>query len=418
MRGRIKRDLDHARGNVCAILLLLLYLFNYMSLEKLKTPGELASIRKEFGENGRKLVFTNGCFDLLHVGHVRYLAEARTLGDALLVAVNGDTSVSALKGPTRPINSELERAEVLASLECVSYVTIFRTMRVTGLIEEIRPQVYAKGGDYTVESLDAEERTALQRRLGARSGFWRWCRGNRPLPSSKNGKAENRGDRVGEGVELPGDPGGDPARGGRGGDGRGDFRCGKRRNSGTGARVRRPGGICGAGAVPDEDGAGKRGACRVAAEGGRGGIGGARRLYADGEGAAARRFSGPDHQYPSVAAPGVSRARCLDTGAARRGDGNGGARCIMWTAGWTPALSSRRGACRSCRGILRRRSTRVSNWRSTRSTRRWWRGSRGRDLSRTRSGNSFGPGRTESCENRVAWFSAGPRTWDGSAFST
>ena len=76
-----------------------------MSLEKLKTVPELAAISAEFAARGRKLVFTNGCFDLLHPGHVRYLAQARALGDALLVALNGDTSVRALKGPTRPINS-------------------------------------------------------------------------------------------------------------------------------------------------------------------------------------------------------------------------------------------------------------------------------------------------------------------------
>jgi rfaE bifunctional protein nucleotidyltransferase chain/domain len=133
-----------------------------MSLEKLKTAKELALIRDELDAQGRKLVFTNGVFDLLHVGHVRYLEQARSLGHALVVAVNGDASVRALKGPTRPINAEQDRAEVLAALECVSYVTIFPETRVTGLVETIRPQVYAKGGDYTVESLDPGERAALE----------------------------------------------------------------------------------------------------------------------------------------------------------------------------------------------------------------------------------------------------------------
>jgi len=132
-----------------------------MSLEKLKTAGELALIRDELGAEGRKLVFTNGVFDLLHVGHVRYLQEARRLGDALLVAVNGDASVRALKGPARPINGERDRAEVLAALECVSYVTIFQGVRATELLATVRPQVYAKGGDYTIESLNPEERGAL-----------------------------------------------------------------------------------------------------------------------------------------------------------------------------------------------------------------------------------------------------------------
>jgi len=133
-----------------------------MSLEKLKTAKELAIIRDELGARGGKLVFTNGVFDLLHVGHVRYLQQARMLGDALVVAVNGDASVRALKGPTRPINGERDRAEVLAALECVSYVTIFAAVRVTEVVETVRPQVYVKGGDYTVESLDAGERGALE----------------------------------------------------------------------------------------------------------------------------------------------------------------------------------------------------------------------------------------------------------------
>ncbi len=133
-----------------------------MSLEKLKSVSELAHISAQFAAAGRRLVFTNGCFDLLHPGHVRYLQQARALGDALLVALNGDVSVRALKGPARPINNEHDRAEVLAALECVDYVTIFHTERITDLARTIRPQIYAKGGDYTVESLDPGERGALQ----------------------------------------------------------------------------------------------------------------------------------------------------------------------------------------------------------------------------------------------------------------
>jgi rfaE bifunctional protein nucleotidyltransferase chain/domain len=129
---------------------------------KLKTPQELATLRDSFAAAGKRLVFTNGCFDLLHVGHVRYLQAARALGDALLVAVNGDDSVRALKGPTRPINNEEDRAELLGALGCVDYLVIFHSERVTELIRAIRPQVYAKGGDYTVESLDPGERGALE----------------------------------------------------------------------------------------------------------------------------------------------------------------------------------------------------------------------------------------------------------------
>ena len=133
-----------------------------MSLEKLKTPEELASISERMGAEKRKLVFTNGCFDLLHAGHVRYLQQARGLGDALVVALNGDASVRALKGRARPINEERDRAEVLSALACVDYVTIFQSERVTDLVQTIRPQVYAKGGDYTVDSLDGGERAALE----------------------------------------------------------------------------------------------------------------------------------------------------------------------------------------------------------------------------------------------------------------
>jgi rfaE bifunctional protein nucleotidyltransferase chain/domain len=129
---------------------------------KLKTAQEMAAVRNALDVAGRRLVFTNGCFDLLHVGHVRYLQAARVLGDALLVAVNGDDSVRALKGPARPINGEQDRAEVLAALACVDYLVIFHTERVTEVLRAIRPHIYAKGGDYTVESLDPGEYAALE----------------------------------------------------------------------------------------------------------------------------------------------------------------------------------------------------------------------------------------------------------------
>lgn len=133
-----------------------------MARSKLVSAAELSQIRDASEREGRKMVFTNGCFDLLHVGHVRYLQAARALGDMLVVAVNGDVSVRALKGPTRPINSEEDRAEVLSALECVDYVTLFYTDRITDLAREIRPHIYAKGGDYTVESLNPEEVAALR----------------------------------------------------------------------------------------------------------------------------------------------------------------------------------------------------------------------------------------------------------------
>ena len=133
-----------------------------MPSAKSRSAPELAAEAATLARQGKRLVFTNGCFDLLHVGHVRYLQAARALGDALVVAVNGDASVRALKGPSRPINAQDDRAEVLAALGCVDYVTIFHTERVTELVCEIRPQVYAKGGDYTLDSLNPEERAALE----------------------------------------------------------------------------------------------------------------------------------------------------------------------------------------------------------------------------------------------------------------
>ena len=133
---------------------------------KILDPDPLAAIADAMRAEGRKLVLTNGCFDLLHVGHVHYLQAARALGDALAVAINGDDSVRALKGAGRPLNTEGDRAEVVAALDCVDYVVIFQEVRVTRLIEKLRPAIYVKGGDYTPASLDPEERAALEK-IGA-----------------------------------------------------------------------------------------------------------------------------------------------------------------------------------------------------------------------------------------------------------
>lgn len=138
-----------------------------MSASKIVSAEELAVIAQRCSSEGRVLVFTNGCFDILHVGHVRYLQAARARGDMLAVAVNGDESVRALKGPSRPVNVELERAEVLAALECVDHVVLFHTPRVSEVIRSVRPQLYVKGGDYTVDALDPGERDALAE-VGAR----------------------------------------------------------------------------------------------------------------------------------------------------------------------------------------------------------------------------------------------------------
>jgi rfaE bifunctional protein nucleotidyltransferase chain/domain len=116
---------------------------------------------------GKRIVATNGCFDLLHVGHIRYLSAARALGDALIVGINGDQSVRELKGAGRPVTSENDRAEIVAALEGVDLVTIFPEVRATRFLELAAPDIYVKGGDYSQDTLNAEERQALQK-IGAK----------------------------------------------------------------------------------------------------------------------------------------------------------------------------------------------------------------------------------------------------------
>ena len=128
--------------------------------------NRLAQFAESCRQRGHKLVLTNGCFDLLHLGHIRYLEAARSLGDALVVAINSDESVHALKGDGRPLNSACDRAEVIAALECVDHVVVFPEVRVTRLLEQVRPALYVKGGDYTADTLDPEERAALEK-IGA-----------------------------------------------------------------------------------------------------------------------------------------------------------------------------------------------------------------------------------------------------------
>jgi D-glycero-beta-D-manno-heptose 1-phosphate adenylyltransferase len=133
-------------------------------LGKIVPEAEAAIIRKTHAP--LRIVFTNGCFDLLHVGHVRYLTAAKQLGDILVVGLNSDTSVRQLKGADRPINPEADRAEILAALTVVDHVVIFADMRVNRLITILRPDLYVKGGDYSVDSLDRGEVDAL-RSVGA-----------------------------------------------------------------------------------------------------------------------------------------------------------------------------------------------------------------------------------------------------------
>ncbi len=123
----------------------------------LRSLEDVRRVRAELRASGRRLVFTNGCFDILHVGHVRYLQEARRLGDALIVAINSDRSVRALKGANRPVMTEDERAEVLAALESVSYVTVFDAESPRALIAEVLPDVLVKGGDYALDEIHGRE---------------------------------------------------------------------------------------------------------------------------------------------------------------------------------------------------------------------------------------------------------------------
>ncbi len=111
---------------------------------------------------GKRLVATNGCFDLLHAGHVRYLQAARALGDFLAIGLNGDNSVRELKGSGRPVTTESDRAELLAALQCVDLVTVFPQRRATQFIAAVKPAIYVKGGDYRSETLDEEEHAVLK----------------------------------------------------------------------------------------------------------------------------------------------------------------------------------------------------------------------------------------------------------------
>lgn len=128
-----------------------------MSRAKIKSLDELVTARRALGEAGRRIVFTNGCFDLLHPGHVRYLEQARALGDALVVAINSDRAVRELKGPSRPILFEDERAEVMAALESVTFVTVFDDVSPRETIVAVQPDVLVKGGDWGVDQIIGRE---------------------------------------------------------------------------------------------------------------------------------------------------------------------------------------------------------------------------------------------------------------------
>ena len=135
------------------------------SRQKILDREALVQLLQQERAQGRRIVLANGCFDILHVGHVRYLKGAKSEGDILVVAINSDTSVRNIKGPGRPILNEQVRAQLVAALGVVAYVTIFDEPNVTALLQSLRPDVHAKGTDYTVETVPERE---TARQLGTR----------------------------------------------------------------------------------------------------------------------------------------------------------------------------------------------------------------------------------------------------------
>ena len=125
--------------------------------EKIKTREDLKKVVESLKEEGKRVVFTNGCFDLIHVGHTRYLQEARKLGDVLIVGVNSDSSVRTIKGKNRPVIPEEERAEVLSALQCVDFVVIFDEPDPLNIISLLKPDVLVKGGDWGEDAIIGRE---------------------------------------------------------------------------------------------------------------------------------------------------------------------------------------------------------------------------------------------------------------------
>ena len=134
--------------------------------DKIVTWDQLPSWRAAMRAKGKRLVVTNGCFDLLHLGHITYLESARAAGDALLVGINSDASVRELKGPDRPVNNETDRAAVIAALESVSATCIFTDKAAIRFLQAAQPDIWVKGGDYTLETLNQEERRAVESKGG------------------------------------------------------------------------------------------------------------------------------------------------------------------------------------------------------------------------------------------------------------
>ena len=134
--------------------------------DKILTWQDLPAWRARIRAERRKLVVTNGCFDILHLGHVTYLESARAEGNLLLVGINSDASVRQLKGPSRPVNSEDDRAAIVAALQCVDAVCIFADASALNFLVRSEPDIWVKGGDYTLDSVNQAERQAVESRGG------------------------------------------------------------------------------------------------------------------------------------------------------------------------------------------------------------------------------------------------------------
>ena len=128
---------------------------------KIMLPDAAVIWRNKLATDGKKLVVTNGCFDILHRGHAEYLFKARKLGDALMVFINADSSIRAIKGPDRPVNDEQSRAFILSSLYYVDSIVVFDTPRCTDLFTKIKPDIYVKGADYNINTINKEKKAAL-----------------------------------------------------------------------------------------------------------------------------------------------------------------------------------------------------------------------------------------------------------------
>ncbi len=124
---------------------------------KIITKQEAIELSNKIKQDGKVLVFTNGCFDILHIGHVRYLKQSKACGDFLMIGLNSDSSVKRLKGETRPINNQNDRAELLSELNFVDYVVIFDENSPSNLLKEIKPDIFTKGADYTLDTLPEKD---------------------------------------------------------------------------------------------------------------------------------------------------------------------------------------------------------------------------------------------------------------------